>query len=333
VKPGRALAGAGVVAGAVGVIAGAAWALERTLAHRTRSRPDPDHASELVLPSGSTQKFPSHDGGTIATLAYGEGPTIVFSHGVTLSNRTWVKQFDELPKEGFRVVAFDHRGHGDSEAGSSGHSIDNLADDVRTVLDALDIRDAVMVGHSMGGIAVQAYVTRHPEHASEHLRGIVLVSTLYRVRISEMRRLQHLLRLVTDKTPDLAAVLRRRDLGLVLARIGFGANPRPSHVELTRQMIAACDPETSRLAPRALLSLDLTRALPTITLPTLVVCGTSDVITPPAESRRIAELIPGARLELFPRAGHMLMLERAAELDALIVGFAREVGANAPLAR
>ncbi len=323
--------GAGLAAGLAGAIAGGAWALERTIARRTRSRPDPDEGSEFALPAGVARKLPSHDGGTIATLEYGEGPPIVLSHGVTLSNRTWVKQFDALPAQGFRVVAFDHRGHGESEAGSSGHSIDNLADDVRTVLDSLQVRDAVLVGHSMGGIAVQAYVTRHPEHAAEHLRGIVLLSTLYRVRISEMRRLQQLLRLVTDRGPDLGAVLRRRDLGLVLARIGFGTDPRPSHVELTRQMIASCAAETSRLAPQALLSLDLTPVLPTITLPTLVVCGTSDVITPPAESRRIAELIPGARLELFPKAGHMLMLERADELDALIVDFAREVGADASL--
>ncbi len=330
--PRRALVGAGVAAGLVGALAGGAWALERTIARRTRSRPDPDEGSEFELPPGLAQKLPSHDGGTIATLELGEGPAIVLSHGVILSNRTWVKQFEALPGQGFRVIAFDHRGHGDSEAGSSGHSVDNLADDVRTVLDALTVRDAVLVGHSMGGIAVQAYVTRHPEHAAEHLRGIVLLSTLSRVRISEMPRLQQLLRLVTARSPDFGAVLRRRDLGLVLARIGFGTNPRPSHVELTRQMIASCAAETSRLAPQALLSLDLTAVLPTITLPTLVVCGTSDVITPPAESRRIAELIPGARLELFPRAGHMLMLERAEELDALIVDFAREVGATASLA-
>jgi non-heme chloroperoxidase len=327
VNPRRTLVGAGVAAG---VLAGGAWALERTLAARTRSRPDPDRGSDFALPPGEARKFPSHDGGTIATLAYGEGPTIVLSHGVTLSNRTWVKQFEALPGQGFRVVAFDHRGHGDSDLGTGGHSVDNLADDVRTVLDALDVRDGVIVGHSMGGIAVQAYVTRHPEHAAERLRGIVLLSTLSRVRTSEMRRLQKLVELVTNKTPDLGAVLRRRNLGLLLTRIGFGADAQPSHVELTRQMIAACAADTSRSAAQALLSLDLTRALPMITLPTLVVCGTADVITPPAESRRIADLIPGARLELFPRAGHMLMLERAEQLDALNVDFAREVGARAP---
>ena len=320
-------------AAAAGMVTGAAWALERTLARRTRSGPDRDSTSDFALPPGTARSFPSHDGGTIATLQYGEGPTIVLSHGVTLSNRTWVKQFDELPAEGFRVVAFDHRGHGDSSVGSSGHSIDNLADDVKTVIDTLDIHDAVLVGHSMGGIAVQAYVTRHPEHATEHVRGIVLLSTLYRLRTSEMRRLQGLLRLVTEKTPDLGSVFKRGDLGLLLARIGFGANPQPSHVELTRQMIAACPADTSRLAAQALLSLDLTEVLPTITIPTLVICGTSDLITPAAESRRIAKLIPGARLELFPKAGHMLMLERAAEVNALIVAFAREVGVRAPSVR
>jgi non-heme chloroperoxidase len=244
----------------------------------------------------------------------------------------WVKQFEALPEAGFRVTAFDHRGHGDSEIGTTGHSIDNLAADVRTVLEALDIRGAVLVGHSMGGVAAQAYAIRYPEHAAERLNGIVLLSTLYRVRIGEMRRLRAMIELVSERTPDLGSVLRRRDLGLLLARIGFGADPQPSHVELTRQMIVACAADTSRGAPRALLGLDFTRDLPNITIPTLVVCGTADVLTPASDARRIAKLIPGARLELFPRAGHMLMLERTEQLDALITDFAHEVEATAPLA-
>ncbi len=116
---------------------------------------------------------------------------------------------------------------------------------------------------------------------------------------------------MTDRSPDFGVVLRRRDLGLVLARIGFGDEPpaesRGAHPSDDRLV---CRRDQSAAVPRALLSLDLTAVLPTITVPTLAVCGTSDVITPPAESERIAELIPGARLELFPKAGHMLMLER-----------------------
>ena len=106
--------------------------------------------------------------------------------------------------------------------------------------------------------------------------------------------------------------------------MGFGDSPHPSHVEATRQMLAACSRETLRDASRAMLSLDLTPGLPSITLPTLVIVGTADVLTPPRDSRQIASLIPDANLVEFPGAGHMLMYERAAEVDQLILDFARD---------
>jgi pimeloyl-ACP methyl ester carboxylesterase len=75
-----------------------------------------------------------------------------------------------------------------------------------------------------------------------------------------------------------------------------------------------------------LLGVDLVSELPRIDLPTLVISGTADLLTPPAESRRIAARIPGARLELVERAGHMVMLERPDAFEALVLDFAREVG-------
>jgi 3-oxoadipate enol-lactonase len=94
-------------------------------------------------------------------------------------------------------------------------------------------------------------------------------------------------------------------------------------------MLSECPPETRLNAPRALIGLDLTDDLPAVTIPTLVVVGTSDVLTPPAQARLIARLIPGARLEVFPGGGHMLMLERAEALDRMIIDFAHEVGVGA----
>ena len=124
--------------------------------------------------------------------------------------------------------------------------------------------------------------------------------------------------------------MSRRNLGFLLARLGFGSNPQPSHVELTRRMIESCDAETTRLATRALLGLDLVPDIGRIDVPTLVVCGSADLVTPPAESRRLARTIPGARLEMLHGGGHMLMLERADDLDRLIVDFARSVGHARP---
>jgi len=90
-------------------------------------------------------------------------------------------------------------------------------------------------------------------------------------------------------------------------------------------MLAECPPETRLDAPRALIGLDFTDELPNVKLPTLVIVGTADLLTPPAQARQIAKLIPDARLEVFPGGGHMLMLERADELDRMIIDFAHEV--------
>jgi pimeloyl-ACP methyl ester carboxylesterase len=88
-------------------------------------------------------------------------------------------------------------------------------------------------------------------------------------------------------------------------------------------MLAPCSPEPAREALAALLLLDLTDGLPGIDVPTLVLVGTADVLTPPRDARRIADLVPGARLVEYPGAGHMLMYERTDEVDALIMDFVR----------
>jgi pimeloyl-ACP methyl ester carboxylesterase len=329
----RALRGAGVVAGAAAGLAGAAYALERAVVAGVRRRPDSDAGKALVPPFEEAVRYPSHDGGSVYTISRGSGPTILFSHGVTLSTRVWVKEFELLPEQGFRCIAFDHRGHGDSTAGITGHSIVNLAEDVRTVLERMDLRDVVLVGHSMGGIAVQAFAARYPAIAAERVRGLVLMSTLAKTYLSGASWLRRMFERMTGGGPSAGELMTQRNLGFLLARVGFGRDPQASHVELVREMIAACGKADSQAAIGALVGLDMTADLPKIKVPTLILSGSADVIAPPAEARRIADLIPGARLEVFKGAGHMLMLERTEEVHALITEFARDRGAGAPMRR
>jgi pimeloyl-ACP methyl ester carboxylesterase len=244
---------------------------------------------------------------------------------VTLSVRVWAKQLHSLAAEGFRVIAYDHRGHGDSPVGPAGHGLDQIAADLRSVIEAMDLHDVVVVGHSMGGIATELLCVDHPDIARDRVAGIVLLSTLARSPFAANPRLGQVATWLTDRLPDGAGVLRARDLGLVIARLGFGRSPSPSHVEATRQMILATDPRTRREATSALSGLDVTDRLATVDRPTLVVCGTADLITPVAESRRIARRIPGARLEILEGGGHMLMFEQPERLDDLIAEFARSV--------
>jgi len=324
---------AGIALGAIGGLAGLAYGAQRIAAARIRRLPDEDAARAFDLPDYVDHHLRTHDGGSLYTVERGAeaDPTIVLSHGVTLSVRTWFHQLEDLPARGFRVVAFDHRGHGRSVVGHEGQSLDNLGRDLKTVLEGLDLRDAVLVGHSMGGVAVQWFVTQYPDIAAARVAGIVLLSTLaYTPFGSRPTRTKARLEKLTKHSPDTTWFWERPNLGFLAARIGFGTDPKPSHVELVRRMMLDCPHETRVEAPRVLVGLDLTHDLPNIRIPTLVIGGTADVLTPPFEARRMAELIPGARLELMQGGGHMLMLERVDQLDDLIADFAREVqGADA----
>jgi pimeloyl-ACP methyl ester carboxylesterase len=319
---------AGIALGAAAGLSGAGYAGQRLIASRLRRKPDGDAARALAAPMYVDRRLDAFDGGSIYVVESGEGSPIVFAHGVTNSSRTWFHQLDELPRSGFRAIAYDHRGHGGSVLGSAGHSVENLALDLCTVLEALDLRGAVLVGHSMGGVAVMEFVTRFPELAAERVAGIVLLSTLARTPLgSHSTRTKARIEKITKRAPDMSWVWSSPNLGFLLARLGFGRDPQPSHVELVRQMLSECPPETRLDAPRALIGLDLTPQLPNIRIPTLVIVGTADLLTPPAQARLITELIPGSRLEVLPGGGHMLMLERTEALNRMIVDFAREVGA------
>ena len=319
----KVLKTAGVVAGVAAGAAGVAYGAQRAVARSLRHRPDPDAGRLSHLSFDEARRLPGHDGGSIYTISRGQGPTIVFSHGVTIDSRVWVKQFDTLPELGLRVVAYDHRGHGQSVIGDSGHSLENLASDVQTVLEGLDLHDVVLVGHSMGGLAAQAFAINHSGIARTRVRGLVLLSTFSRTPIASLTPFP------VEKVSgwlDLAALMRRPQLGVLLARLGFGRDPLASHVELARRMLADCDPDTARDAIVPLLGVDLTYDLARIDRPTLVIGGKVDVLTPPIEARRIARHLPGARLVLLERVGHMIMLERADVFHELLLDFAREVG-------
>ena len=317
---------AGVVTGVAAGVAGAMYAGERAVAARIR-RGGPDEAADdaLVPEIDEMARIPTHDGGELYVIERGHkaSPPIVFAHGITLTSQVWARQFRSFPDAGFRAIAFDGRGHGESMIGDTGHSIENLAEDLRTVLTTFDLHEAILVGHSMGGMAVQGFAVHHPDELAERVRGIVLLSTSPRSFASDARRTRRSLERVVGFVPDVGAVMRQRNLGLLIARIGFGDDPDPRCVEATRQMLGGTSRETMREAGRALLELDFTEALPGLRIPTLVVVGSADLLTPPRESRTIADLVPGAELVELPRAGHMLMYERPEELDQLVTEFAR----------
>jgi 3-oxoadipate enol-lactonase len=312
---------------AAGVVAAASGAV-KVVARQQRRHDDP-HRDERFNPRFDRERMiDTFDAGTMYVVERGpiDGRPIVLCHGVTLSVRTWTFQFDALSARGYRVIAFDSRGHGRSQCGTAGHDVAHLATDLHTLIESLDLHDAVVVGHSMGGVATQGFAAAHPDTVRARVAGLVLLSTLARAplgRVPGFVRFAHSQQRAGSRA--FGGAMARPDIGFLMARVALGRNAAPSLVEFTREMVRECPSDTLTLAPLALAGFDLTREIEAIDVPVLVVCGTADLITPPAESRRIGRHIAHSRTEWIQGGGHMLMLERPDTVTDLIDDFARTV--------
>ncbi|MEP7053891.1 MAG: alpha/beta hydrolase [Actinomycetota bacterium] len=322
-----AIAGGVLGAAAAGVAAGVA--VERLAIGRTRLRPDPD-ARELFgrLP-GREHTVTADDGTQLHAEETGAGElTVLFTHGYALSLHCWHYQRRDLADIG-RLVFYDQRAHGRSQRGPAGHlTVDQLGRDLEAVLDQLVPEGkVVLVGHSMGGMTIMALAQQRPELFAERIIGVALLSTSpgkvaevgFRlpVRVSGVLTgslLPRLHRLVGQQ-PALIERGRRvgSDLAFVMSkRYGFGDDASPAQVEFVERMLAATPVDVITGFARSILEHDKYEALDVLAkVPTLVLIGGDDKITPPAHSDEIAARIAGADLICLAGAGHMVMLERA----------------------
>jgi pimeloyl-ACP methyl ester carboxylesterase len=323
-------------AGAAGVVAAAAVGGAVAIARRRRERPDPAEAHDFsALADLEHHEIPSHDGGVLHVVERGprQGRPLLFVHGVTLTTDVWRYQLRDLAGE-FRVLALDQRGHGRSVVGSDGYGLPLLAEDIASVVAGLDLRDAVLVGHSMGGFAVMQFCIDHPQVVRDRVSGVVLINTSPGPLVAPLgsarlgARVMPMARRAVERgvqRPLPAGSERFAQLG---TRVALGRRPSPSHVRLTYSLYAATPPEVVAGSVLAFLDMDLRAALRSVRVPALVVAGTHDRLTPPRMARDIAANLPGARLEVLAGTGHMSMLERSDELNRLIAAFAR--GAAVP---
>lgn len=321
------------LAGMTATALGAGWAAARAVALTDRRR-NPADGGALDEPEGALHHtFDAYDGGRLHVVEVGDRSArpLVLLHGVTLSARLWAYQMADL-SDRFRVIAPDWRGHGSSVVGADGFGVDRLARDLVTVLDRMDVRDAVIVGHSMGGMALMRYAADHPDDLHRHAAGVVFLSTaasdaatgpLSQVIRTANAGLRRDVRLV-DRVP----VSAPGNLGYTIVRLGFGRQPAKVWVDETRAMLAEMSSRSAGRSVLALMDHDCRSTLPALDLPTLVVVGSNDNLTPESQAREIADLIPHAGLVVYPDGGHMLMLERREDLDHLLADFASRLPAR-----
>ncbi len=304
----RVALGVGAVATAGAV---AAWRAER----RWSAAEDAIRPGDLELPDGKPLRVTTDDGAELVGTVSGEGPLVVLAHCWTGSRTMWAPVAHRLLEADHQVVLYDQRGHGESTVGGDGFTIPRLGADLTAVLEAVDARDAVLAGHSMGGMTIQSLVAHHPEVADDRVRGIVLVATaasgLSRGRTDALG-----VRIIGSRALERAM---RSRAGHVLVRGTLGRSVRRNHLVVTRDLFVACSPEARAGFLGAMQTMDLREGLAHIGIPTTVVVGSRDQLTRPSLAAELVDAIPEARLVTIPDAGHQLPLEAPDEVTREIL--------------
>ncbi|MEX2421705.1 MAG: alpha/beta hydrolase, partial [Actinomycetota bacterium] len=304
-----------------------------------RRRDDPEaHELLSMLPPEDLGRVRSFDGTELAVRGAGDPakPVIVFAHGFSLDLTTWHYQWTEL-SERYRCILFDFRSHG-----RSGRAVDGdlsplaFGHDLAAVLDTVTDRPVLLVGHSMGAMAMLAMVEARPDLYAGRVAGIVIVGAaagdlvrgamgsvteLLRPRLGSLaqaaRRVNRLRRYVLSSPTDVAQV--------VVRATQFGPDASPHVVSYVLGLASRASSEVWTDGLAGLMDLDLRHVVRHIRIPALVVVGEQDRMTPPSSSAALAGELPDGRMEIIERAGHFPMLEAHEEFNRRLETFAGRV--------
>jgi non-heme chloroperoxidase len=265
------------------------------------------------------------DGTEIYYKDWGSGPAVTFSHGWPLSADAWDGQLHFLADNGFRAIAHDRRGHGRSSQPSDGNDMNGYADDLGAVIEALDLREATLVGHSTGGGEVARYIGRH---GTSRVAKAALVSAVPPIMVK------------SDSNPDGLPIevfdeIRagiRKDRSLYyreLATPFYGANRLGANVSqgmLDQFWLWSMQSgeKNAYESVKAFSETDFTEDLRKIDVPTLVLHGEDDQIVPIHDSaHKSAQLISNVREIYYPGAPHGLTATHADRFNADLLDFLR----------
>jgi non-heme chloroperoxidase len=263
------------------------------------------------------------NGAQIYYKDWGTGQPVVFSHGWPLSSDAWDGQSLFLAQHGYRAIAHDRRGHGRSTQTSSGNDMNGYADDLAALIDALDLRDAVLVGHSTGGGEVVRYVGRH---GTKRVAKVVLIAAVPPIMLK------------TEANPE----------GLPMEvfdglRAGVAKDPSQFYKDLAIQFYGANRPganvsqglldqfwlwsmqaglKNAYECIKAFSETDFTDDLKKIDVPALVLHGEDDQIVPVKDSApKSARIIKGAREIYYPGAPHGVTATHQEKVNADLLAF------------
>lgn len=241
----------------------------------------------------------------------GDGPWITLSHSLACNLGMWDEQAKVLRGK-YKVLRYDTRGHGQSSAPPGEYTLEQLADDVKALLDALEIRQTHWIGLSMGGMIGQTFALKYPGV----FESMVLADTTSRRAPDAAKLWGERIRIAREQgmEPLVDSTLAR----------WFTEPYRKSHKDVVGRIA-----EDIRTTPvlgyigccEAIAKIDVTDRLKEIKCPTLVIVGEQDMGTPPAMARQIHENLPGSELQIIPSAAHLSNIEQADVFNDSVLGF------------
>ena len=266
------------------------------------------------------------DGTGIYYKDWGTGPVVSFSHGWPLTADAWEAQMFFLAENGFRCIAHDRRGHGRSSQPWTGNDMDTYADDLAQLFDHIDVKDAVMVGHSTGGGEVARYIGRH---GTRRVKKAVLMGAVPPIMLKTEDNPTGLPMEVFDGFRR-AYLADRAQFFLDVATGPFFGFNRPG-AKVSEGLIRSwwtqgmmSGHKNAYDCIKAFSETDFTEDLKKFDVPTLIIHGDDDQIVPiGAAAMRSAKLVPNAQLKIYKGGGHSLGDTAKDQLNADLLAFAR----------
>jgi len=264
------------------------------------------------------------DGTKIFYREFGEGQPFVFSHGWPLNSEAWDGQMLFLANNGFRVIAHDRRGHGRSDQPAKNNDMDTYADDLAAAIEALDLKDAILVGHSTGGGEVTRYIGRH---GTGRVAKAVLVGAVTPVMKAGPNNPDGVPGEVFDGIRK-AVLDNRSGFYLSFPEVFFGwdvGKPKDEGMRMAFwQQGMAGSAYAQYQCVRQFSETDFTEDLKKIDVPTLIIHGDADHVVPiDITAKKAAKLAPMATLKIYEGSPHAIPATDQDRLNADLLAFAR----------
>ena len=275
-------------------------------------------AAALPAPRRKPAKILTRDGVGLHYQDWGAGKPVVFLHSWALASDMWAYQISPLVRAGRRCIAFDRRGHGQSDIPSGGYDYDTLADDLAAVLETLDLTDVTLVGHSMGGAEIVRYLGRHGAGRVE--KTVLLAPTIpYMLKTRD-----HPFGLDRAAVDAIQAAWRRDFPQWLADNAGpfVTRETSPAMLRWLSDIMTRTPLETMIACNDTVVGTDFRTELPDIRTPTLILSGDKDFSAPLELTSRIAaEAMPNARLAVISGAPHGLFVTHMDQVNSQIAAF------------